>query len=1446
MRINRIRLAITLAVLMTLVVGGGGLYAWSSSKSAQVGRLTAAVTRLIEAKNFEAARIEADKLVLLQPGSAKARLLKGLAYLGERDPASITLKDREGLEAMAGFAYAARIDPTLIDAQEKLLRFYLSAGDVREAEPHAREVLKVRADDLEAIYAVAASKTLDSPDPDGIRELVRLLDREKPTRARTAWLAVRVGQNSREGEPLRQRMDELLQTVDRTPPKVVDRQDRLGVCELTAWRARRETEPAAVRAGLEEAMKGLHALLAEENWSDRTPKLVSQAATRLIPEEATWSDALRPVFTDFRGRVEKLHDEAFERTVAGGVLDPQIYIEHANRCRQRGQLDRAVDAVTKGIALAKNTGPEARRLFGVCDFWLAQHYLAANEADKAAPHIEALITNEQYKPAGQLLAGMRHLQRQEWDDAAKVLSQASAKLQDNGLAKALYGMAQLRRGYVSEGRMNLEEGIRKGVSDPRYKAWLAIALADSGYQEQALAAAREALAGGERVNLGHQLIGHLEMRAGRHDEARKHFALALQNADAVSKPKIQLLMAELAVTRREFDQADALFAELRQVESVAPAAAGLEFRSLVDRKRIDDAEALLAAARKKFPDHYPLLELEVNRLLERKEGPAAVKLVQAEIARQPKSTRAALLIGEIHDRLNQPAEAIATLREAIRRLPDESALKVRLTERLLFAKKFDEAGPLLADLRGNPLVNQGQVDALVAQAEFLKGNVAEADRLIEQAYKKDPDNSGLKLLYGQLLARRQKFDEATTVLETAFGGGPFNRQAFPLLFDALLRKGDVGRARELLKLAPSKGVSVSVFRERLLRLLARKESWPELQAELANMVRENPTEESCAFGVALLRYMGELEKAKQALELARQSFKDSPLLEEHRLAMALEEKRFDIVDSGVEAALKKDPAAATFHVLKVYSMLERARLPEADAAAAAGWAACPGNAALCALKVQTLVRTNRAAEALEFAKKAASANAELPNANYIVARVWESLGHRDRAMAMMATAVGENPSDVNVAHHYLRMRISEGQTADLKETLDRLLAANPDNAMLLGVLVEYHAQRGELDAARLAMAKLERTNASIAVRAYSEAVILIARRDFVSAEKKLRIAMGDPRGHLPSQFLLARVFAAQGRFPDALEVANQTARQQPGSAVAQSMRAEFLYRLGKPEEAEAVCREYLKGFPKSRPFRMQLMQILSDRGEPSAQDEAVRIAEAVYDESRSAPADFERCARVLARFGREKRLIDTLGSLARNEGELFAAGCRALIGSGKADRAASLLERRAESGVLPVDLRFLQAEALMTMAAPNRDRQLYTRAAETYRAVLKEDSANLTAANNLAWVEGEYLGRPGPALEEFFNLFPNLRKPQATLPAELIDTIGALHWRARRLDEAQAWLETGASASPNSAAIQYHLGLVYRDLKREDRAKVCFRRVMEGAPTSKYAAEIQAQRLMAD
>jgi len=1443
MSIHWKRLALVLGIAAVLVGTGAGVYTFAFRGSNESAALTASAEKLIEAGDFDAASVVIEKLVIVQPHAGYPLYLKALTQLKGKKPTDFGPTDSTGVAAVRSLMQATMLeakearDPktsNLLSARKMLVSYFLNGGDVSSAAEQAKLILEQQPNDLESQYAIAAS-LIPNKSSEAIPYVDQILSQEKPLRPRSVWLAAEVGDVVRNRADLTTQATEWMKANE--THKFEEISDLLAIVELRLWRAWRSNEGAVAEKEVRAAINELRVMCSKLTTSHLSPRLILRSAARLLPSAAQRNEKLSKTYAVLEPEVDAFIDEVFKIASDAKVLDPALYVGQARRLRSQNRTDEAVKLLHDAIATAAKEGPETRQLFVDCDLWLAEYYLDEGKGELAEPHIQVCLEHPVIKPAGQMLKGYRLMQKGDFTKAADELNSALAKLNDHGAAHALYGLCQLRRGMISEGRQHLEQGVRLGARSPRYKAWLALALAEGGYHDQAMIVARELLESGEYAVIGRALVGQLRLQAGDFEKAADDLQAAYSAADNDFRPAIQLAQAELALANAKEEQALGLINELKKT-SLADQAFAIHYRFLRRNEKMQEADAELAEGRKTYPDSMLLLAIDVQRLIEHERFDEAEKMLTEVRAAKPKEIGPVLLLAEVYDHVDKGEKTVEFLKATLKEMPGEASLKIRLVEKLLSMREFADVDAMLQEMRKDNNINPTTVDYLLARSAAMRGDMKSAQEFVERAASKDPDNPTLKFLRGQLAAQKGDYSTATEMFEQSLSGGNYRQQAVQALFESLLRVGDTTRAVEVLGQAEKRGQHVRSLRMQLLNLLARQENWDVMDREISQILSKNPSEEDYLLVISSFRYVRQPMMASRYLQRALREFPESPSLQEQEASLLVETGDYENAEKKLTELVAKHPENAMLHVLRIFMLEQTNRQNAIRASIEDAWQKCPGHPAIAALRVQAMLKEGQGEEALRFAEKAKKEYPDLPEARYLVARMYESIGMNDKALALLSVLATEDPKNSRVAENYFRILVQTGLPREVQPAIEKLIAAQPDNKMIIGALAEYRALLGDLKGAESTIQKLDQIKSAGSLSDYTKAVLAFAKRDFKEADRLAKIVLADSKGHVPATFLLARLRAAEGKYGEAIELVSRVCRQQPRNPTANLFLARLLGETGEWPKAEQVCREYLKIQKSDRAMRLMLARALLARGGDARAKEAGTIAWAVFQEGIRGGEELEAVMNILFAAGQSdkcRQIISEFESRGSSPDNLLAAG-RASFIAGDFPTAARLADQVLVARSDDVEALMLAADTETRVGLASEDATHFEKAVTLYERLLEKDKTSTAAANNLAWTQGVLLGKESKALEGLLRRVPAATSPSPMVSTDILDTIGTLYMRMNRLDQAREYFEAIIHRDQSNAVANFRIGQILDRQGRRDRAEQSFARAKQLAPTENWDA----------
>lgn len=271
-------------------------------------------------------------------------------------------------------------------------------------------------------------------------------------------------------------------------------------------------------------------------------------------------------------------------------------------------------------------------------------------------------------------------------------------------------------------------------------------------------------------------------------------------AAAEAQPEVAAVHIELAAAfgrERAYDEAEAHYRRALQIDAgAAQAYVGLG-RLYADRGALKQAVAALRQAvaldSTLAEPHYLLgnIHLRQQRLA------AAVPLYERAIALSPRYLQAYFNLAGLHARQTDYGPAIAVLRRGLAAHPEAVELMLQLA-RIHFAQaQYEDA---LAQLAGVVQAQPARAEAheLTAQIWMAREDAAAARAALQQGLEYAPNSTALLGRLGILLLQENLDAEAIPLLQRALEADPDRAEVYYHLGQALLRRGEHGRGRQLL------------------------------------------------------------------------------------------------------------------------------------------------------------------------------------------------------------------------------------------------------------------------------------------------------------------------------------------------------------------------------------------------------------------------------------------------------------------------------------------------------------------------------------------------------------------------------------------------------------------------------------------------------------------------
>ena len=401
----------------------------------------------------------------------------------------------------------------------------------------------------------------------------------------------------------------------------------------------------------------------------------------------------------------------------------------------------------------------------------------------------------------------------------------------------------------------------------------------------------------------------------------------------------------------------------------------------------------------------------------------------------------------------------------------------------------------------------------------------------------------------------------------------------------------------------------------------------------------------------------------------------------------------------------------------------------------------------------------------------------------------------------------------------------DAATAVLRQALDDQ-PRQPDLMLLLAIAYE---RSGSIELAEKEFAdvtKISNFNAAVGL----EYVKFLRRRgDIERAEDILAELTRRSPSNIAVLAALAEVRLARQNWKGAQEVSETIRRMQNGQAISEQIQAAALSGQGNYDASIRL----LESVQSAAPTALQPMAALvSTLVRAQKLDQAISLLEKTLAEN---PANAEALS-LLGSVQLQKGLPDQAVQsfrLAIERQPKDMVGYHALYQFYIQNKNFDEAEKIVRSGLQQQPDQFIMHMDLASILEIKSD---YEGAIAEYEGLLKKDPGAMIVANNLASLLSEYRSDKD-SIDRAYSLALMLRKSE--IPS-FKDTLGWLYYLRGDYKNATDLLEQAATALPNRAEVQYHLGMSYVSTGQMAKASEQFTKALALAPNSLLQQKISA------
>jgi Tfp pilus assembly protein PilF len=223
------------------------------------------------------------------------------------------------------------------------------------------------------------------------------------------------------------------------------------------------------------------------------------------------------------------------------------------------------------------------------------------------------------------------------------------------------------------------------------------------------------------------------------------------------------------ITQNDLGQAEKELLILMKENSARPMPQMINmlYKIAVSKKDYPAALNILSQGIREFPESEQFRLTLAHDLIDIKKYDKAENRCREILARNPKSTAAYMLLGEIREKQNQTGAATDFYALALKLEPQNVSLNIKYAELLLEIKKYPQAVEAYDQaLGGEGVADQPELFFKVALLNIQYGSMEKAEQLLARAVASKPEGKFV-FNYALVLAKNGKVSQAAANMETA-------------------------------------------------------------------------------------------------------------------------------------------------------------------------------------------------------------------------------------------------------------------------------------------------------------------------------------------------------------------------------------------------------------------------------------------------------------------------------------------------------------------------------------------------------------------------------------------------------------------------------------------------------------------------------------------------------
>lgn len=469
----------------------------------------------------------------------------------------------------------------------------------------------------------------------------------------------------------------------------------------------------------------------------------------------------------------------------------------------------------------------------------------------------------------------------------------------------------------------------------------------------------------------------------------------------------------------------------------------------------------------------------------------------------PKDAEAYYLYAQVEEKEKNWRNAVAGYQQVVELNPEHEGALTKLGKFYLEARALDKVAEV-TDRILSKHPNHIPARSLNIAAVAVSGRYDEALRLAEQLSAEAPTDVDAAMLLASLYTVRQRVAEAEPVLRRALEADPESLELLDAMATTLMKEGKPGEAEVMLQRIVDLEPTILDHRLRQVAYYDQQQQYDKAEAVLKEAIRLDP--ESDTRRLALVEYVAKRRGLEQAESSLLQARKELPRSAKVWLALG----------SLYESTQRADKARETYQAIQREF---RGKPEESEARvklAGLDWVA--GKTDDAERQLQEVLKENpRSADALLMRGKISLQRGngkdatqdfrsvlkdqpDLAEGYLLLGRAYLMTGETTLARESLDKAVSLRPTLTDAHVLLASLDATIGRTKEARQRLEPLIARDPGNVMLLGMMFQVQMQEKDWGQSQETLSRLRTAGADQVAADLAEGHVAVGQRQWDKAE----------------------------------------------------------------------------------------------------------------------------------------------------------------------------------------------------------------------------------------------------------------------------------------------------------------------------------------------------------